>query len=133
MSDFLTEEEAAQLLQGSCPELEAGYQFTKKQIAELEGLRNKVAEQAAVIGRLREELYLMYLEEYDSETALEIVERDFPTDSQQILAEYRNEVLEEAAKLRIDALEIFSNDSEVRDVIEWYDASIRAMKDDGYR
>ena len=47
MSDFLTEE--AQLLQGSCPELEAGYQFTKKQIAELEGLRLKVAKQAAVI------------------------------------------------------------------------------------
>jgi hypothetical protein len=41
MTDFLTHEEATQLLQGGCPELEASYQFTKNQIAELEWLRTE--------------------------------------------------------------------------------------------
>ena len=53
MNDFLTPEEVTQLLQGGCPELEASYQFTKNQIAELEGLRNKVAEQAAWIEKIK--------------------------------------------------------------------------------
>lgn len=41
----------------------------------------------------------------------------------------RNQALEEAAKLRKEALEIFSNYQEVRDVIEWYSASIAAVKE----
>jgi chromosome segregation ATPase len=42
---------------------------------------------------------------------------------------YRDKVLDSVLNLKGEACEIFGNDQQVVDVIEWYDSSVRAMKE----
>ena len=78
-------------------ELEAGYEFTKAQIAELEALRFEVVEQSAVIEKLRAVLENCrpVMESYSGTTRFNefIAALAIPTDSKQVLHEWLDKVL----------------------------------------